>query len=183
MVDSKVLPDLEYAQNPIRTTRNPLGTGRFRSESARKLVSARKTWGTEKYCFFHILLRPMVILCCCIRLMFRGAAVACHSARLWLRPWLTKVRSAVFSPSCLLTVIMMDNAECSTSRIQDVEEEQLHHRENLDITKKAEFLEWLFRRQSLALVSIWTQNNSGPSTMKTSILALVQWQGIIVGSS
>ena len=63
MVDSKVLPDLEYAQNPIGTTRNPLGTGRFRSESAWKLVSssesernrsepvssARKTWGTEKY--------------------------------------------------------------------------------------------------------------------------------------
>ena len=32
MVDSKVLPDLEYAQNLIGTTRNPLGTGRFRSE-------------------------------------------------------------------------------------------------------------------------------------------------------
>ena len=61
MVDSKVLPDLEYAQIPIGTTWKPLGTGRFRSvplrihsESAQKLVSSsesdQKTWGTEKYC-------------------------------------------------------------------------------------------------------------------------------------
>ena len=58
MIDSKVLPDLEYAQIQIRTAQNPLGTSWFRLESVRATAVGRDAVlaGDQKGLVYYVMI-------------------------------------------------------------------------------------------------------------------------------